>query len=318
MTSSLPVTSLDHFRGLTGRSDVEGLVAVVTGGNAGLGLYAAQALALNGAKVYILGRRDDVLKHAASSLDGVNSVQGTLIPVQADVTSKESLKNAVDVIESHQGERGIDVLLCNAGVSGKMMKNYGKGGYDTTNFEAIVSELDSFSQDDFDHIFHVNVMGPYLSSIAFLQTLRKGSEWHKAQAKKEGSEWPAYTSQVIVVSSNAASINIVNALYNVSKAAASHWSTMLSCILTDSSIRVNTLEPGLYPTDMTGASLTDPGTGHGVLKGTNGADIPAGRAGFPHEHAASVLYLSSRNSLFANGARLRVDGGAILNGAATD
>ncbi|PWN43569.1 NAD(P)-binding protein, partial [Ceraceosorus guamensis] len=162
-------------------------------------------------------------------------------------------------------------------------------------------------------------MGPYLSSIAFLQTLRKGSEWHNAQAKKEGLEWPAYTSQVITVSSNAASIKlpIVNALYNVSKAAASHWSSMLSCILTDSSIRVNTLEPGLYPTDMTGASSTEPGTGHGVLKGTNGADIPAGRAGLPHEHAASVLYLSGRNSLFANGARLRVDGGAILKGAAT-
>ncbi|PWN43570.1 NAD(P)-binding protein [Ceraceosorus guamensis] len=115
MTSSLSVTSLDHFRGLTGRSDVEGLVAVVTGGNAGLGLYAAQALALNGAKVYILGRRDDVLQRAASSLNGVNSVQGTLIPVQADVTSKESLKEAVGAIESQQGERGIDILLCNAG-----------------------------------------------------------------------------------------------------------------------------------------------------------------------------------------------------------
>lgn len=45
---------------------VNGLVAVVTGGGTGIGLMIARALEHNGAKVYILGRREEVLKTAAT------------------------------------------------------------------------------------------------------------------------------------------------------------------------------------------------------------------------------------------------------------
>ena len=45
--------------------DVKGLVAVVAGGGTGIGLMAAQTQATNGARVYIVGRREDVLNIAA-------------------------------------------------------------------------------------------------------------------------------------------------------------------------------------------------------------------------------------------------------------
>lgn len=44
---------------------VQGLVAVVTGGGTGIGLMIAKALEHNGAKVYILGRREEILKTSA-------------------------------------------------------------------------------------------------------------------------------------------------------------------------------------------------------------------------------------------------------------
>lgn len=62
---------------------VDGLTAVITGAGSGLGLYSAQALAQNGCKVYILGRRLEVLQEAANRFnDNSKDGAGKLIPVQ--------------------------------------------------------------------------------------------------------------------------------------------------------------------------------------------------------------------------------------------
>ena len=55
---------------------VKGLVAVITGGGSGLGLYAARALEANGATVYIVGRREATLKEAAAT-----AKHGNIIPL---------------------------------------------------------------------------------------------------------------------------------------------------------------------------------------------------------------------------------------------
>lgn len=61
--------------------NVRGLAAVITGGGTGLGLYAAQALAQNGADVYISGRRGDVLRKAANQFDKTKKEgMGKLLP----------------------------------------------------------------------------------------------------------------------------------------------------------------------------------------------------------------------------------------------
>lgn len=120
--SSKSHDSLAAFQELTSHSDVAGLVCVVTGGSSGLGLYASQALVLAGATVYILGRNTEALDREVKRLEnnaGAGS-QGKMRRVVCDVTSKESLSGAVRAVSEEQKE-GIDVVICNAGVSGRLM-----------------------------------------------------------------------------------------------------------------------------------------------------------------------------------------------------
>lgn len=56
--------------------DLKGRIALVTGGGTGIGWMIARGLAVNGAKVYITGRRMDVLEKAAQSF----AQEGTVIP----------------------------------------------------------------------------------------------------------------------------------------------------------------------------------------------------------------------------------------------
>ncbi|PWN93761.1 NAD(P)-binding protein [Acaromyces ingoldii] len=308
--SSKSHDSLATFQKLTSRSDVAGLVCVVTGGSSGLGLYASQALALAGATVYILGRNTEALDREVKRLEtnAGSGSQGKMRRVVCDVTSKKSLSEAVRAVSEEQIE-GIDVVICNAGVSGRLMKNYGSSGFDIDNFDAMQRELDSFTIEEAEDIFRTNTLGPYFTATAFLPLLKARVKHYASQPRDK-----TYVPQIITVSSNAAHVKypILNAFYNLSKTSASQWAHMLSAMLAHSGIRSNTLEPGLYPSAMTTASPQDVQTGHWSLgDSTNGADLPLGRAGLPHEHASSVLYLCGRGAIFANGTTLRVDGGAM-------
>lgn len=69
-----------------------------------------KALAFNGAKrVYILGRRQDVLEKAASEHESI-------VPLQCDITSKESLQAVVDKVTADVGY--VNVVIANSGTVG--------------------------------------------------------------------------------------------------------------------------------------------------------------------------------------------------------
>lgn len=292
--------------------DVRGLTVVVTGGGSGLGLYAAHALATNGACVYILGRRKEQLDSVVASFVSLSSdlaSPGELVAVPADITNKASLTEARNTIESdlkRRSMKGLNLLVCNAGIGGRFLKSYGpqdaaaqKRSKDEI-FQQTVEELWSFSEDDCNSILNTNITGNYLSALAFLPLLQAGTS-------------PQYLSQTILISSNAAwaKTPILNPIYNISKTAISQLGKMLSTMFCDHALRTNVIEPGLYPSDLTSTEQKDQSTGHSQLSHTNGADIPIGRCGKSEEHAAAILYLASRNNNFANGTTLRVDGGAL-------
>ncbi|HYH09261.1 MAG TPA: glucose 1-dehydrogenase [Thermoanaerobaculia bacterium] len=87
----------------------EGKVALVTGGNSGIGLATAKALAAEGARVVITGRDEETLRKAAQEIGH------EALAVQADVTKLPELASVMERIRERHGR--VDVLFANAGVA---------------------------------------------------------------------------------------------------------------------------------------------------------------------------------------------------------
>ncbi|MBL0768690.1 SDR family oxidoreductase [Sphingopyxis sp. DHUNG17] len=128
--------------------DLTNKVAVVTGGNSGIGLGIAQELAERGAKVFVTGRRQEELD-AAVKLIGHGAVG-----VQGDVTSFADLDHLYDVVQQHGAP--IDILVANAG-----------GG--------AFQPLGEITEEEFDRTFGLNVKATLFTVQKALPLLRDGA-----------------------------------------------------------------------------------------------------------------------------------------------
>jgi NAD(P)-dependent dehydrogenase (short-subunit alcohol dehydrogenase family) len=111
---------------------LEGKVAVVTGGNSGIGLATARRFVAEGAHVFITGRRQAELDEAVAQIG--KHVTG----VQGDVSNLVDLDRLFATVKQQQGR--IDVLFANAGVPE-------------------LAALGSISEEHFDKVFNINVKG---------------------------------------------------------------------------------------------------------------------------------------------------------------
>lgn len=89
-------------------SRLEGKVAVITGGNSGIGLATAQRFVAEGAYVFITGRRQSELDMA------VNLIGKSVAAVQGDVSNLTDLDRLYAAVKQQKGH--IDILFANAGI----------------------------------------------------------------------------------------------------------------------------------------------------------------------------------------------------------
>jgi len=127
---------------------LKGKVALVTGGNSGIGFGAAKSLVEAGAFVYITGRRMPQLDTALTAL-GEN-----VRAIQADVTSKEAMEQVAAIIKEEKG--ALDIVFANAG-----------GGNPIP--------LEEVTEEYFDKTFNVNVKGVVFTVQSMLPILKNGS-----------------------------------------------------------------------------------------------------------------------------------------------
>jgi len=92
--------------------DLTGRVAVITGGNGGIGLGMARGLALAGASIAIAGRN---AAKSRAAVDELGALGAKAIAVEADVLVEASCRELVDRAAAHFGR--LDILINNAGIA---------------------------------------------------------------------------------------------------------------------------------------------------------------------------------------------------------
>jgi NAD(P)-dependent dehydrogenase (short-subunit alcohol dehydrogenase family) len=110
---------------MTQEKQLDGKIAVITGGNSGIGLATAHRFVQEGAFVFITGRRQDKLDKA------VKQIGKNVMGVQGDVSNLADLDRLYETVKQQKGQ--IDVLFANAGI----FENASLGSITEEDFENI-------------------------------------------------------------------------------------------------------------------------------------------------------------------------------------
>ncbi|MCJ1317626.1 hypothetical protein MMC15_002951 [Xylographa vitiligo] len=275
--------------------NVKGKVALVTGGGTGIGLMCVQALAVNGAKVYIVGRTEEKLENVVKS-HGQN-IAGEIIPLVGDITSKNSIKQLVKEIESK--EKHLDILINNAGISSNTQTVEAKTAEEMSKN---LFDDENATFEDWTDPYRTNVAQVFFMTTAFLPLIAKATEHQHG-----------YSGTVINITSISGLVKSSqhHFSYNASKGAAIHLTKLLASEVANNGVkvRINSIAPGVYPSEMT-ASESDENQKSEIPKEKYAEKVPAQRPGRDQDMAGAILFAATNQYL--NGQIVVVDGGYLI------
>ncbi len=191
---------------------LDGKIAIVTGGGSGIGRGVAQALAREGARVVVCGRRKASLAETVRII-GDTGGGARVLAVQADVSSTEDVERLVNTTLDTYGQ--VDILINNAGIGG--------GG-----------PIHAHAATTWDKVMAVNLRGPFLLTKTVLPIMRQQGSGHIVNISSE-SALEYYQG---------------NGAYGVSKHALNALGEYVQRENQDLNIRVNTICPGMVVTEM--------------------------------------------------------------------
>jgi NAD(P)-dependent dehydrogenase (short-subunit alcohol dehydrogenase family) len=261
--------------------DVSGVVAVVTGATGTLGGEMARGLARAGARVGVLGRREE---RAAGVAAEIQRIGGEAMALPADVLDRQGLEAARDRILERWGR--IDALVNAAG---------GNVPEATLSDTSTVFDL---PEDALRRVIDLNLLGTILPTQVFGEAMARGPD-------PEGS--------VVNVSSMAAQRPLTDVVgYSAAKAAVENLTRWMAVELArkyGAGLRVNAVAPGFFLGEQNRAMLVNEdgsptGRGRRILDHT-----PAGRFGEPEDLVGTLIWLCSPAAKFVTGSVVPVDGG---------
>lgn len=246
-----------------------GKVAFITGAGRGIGAAAARLFAAEGARVLLAARSEDQLKAVAEEIRASGGVADHAV---CDLADPASVRGAVDRAVELYGR--LDVAYNNAATGQPP------------------GPLDELSEADFDHVYAVNLKGPWVAMSAEITAMRatagRGAIVNTSSvgALMANPQLPAYGA-------------LKRALNSLTESAAATYGP--------EGIRVNAVAPGTTLTELLFEwDERSPGTVDAL-----NARTPLGRAAEPQEIAEAAAWLLSDRASYVTGAVLRVDGGML-------
>ena len=259
--------------------NIKDYVVVITGGTGILGRCIAKYLALEGAKVIIGGRKENV---GAEIVNDIQAAGGVCEFVKMDVMNVEQMQQACDYIVSKYGK--VDALLNAAG--GNMPG-------------ATISPDQTFfdlAPEQFQTVLNLNLTGTVIPTQIFLKPMVKQGKGSIINFSSMSAFRPI--TRVCGYSAAKSGINSFTG-----------WMAQEAARKFGEGIRVNAIAPGFFITEQNRSLLTNPdgsftARGEAVIRQT-----PFSRMGEPEELCGTIHYLMSDAAKFVTGTVAVVDGG---------
>ncbi|MEB3216242.1 MAG: SDR family oxidoreductase [Nostocales cyanobacterium 94392] len=256
-------------------------VAVITGGDSGIGMATAKLLAAEGVKLALLDKTDDNLKQAAEEVGKIGEVKGW----KADLRELKQVEAAKNQILENFGK--VDILVNAAGITGA------------------TGDFLELSDEDWHEAIEVDLMSAVRVCRAFIPSMRQ-SGWGRIVLISSEDAFQPYPEELPYCAAKAGVLNLAKGL---SKAYGKDG------------VLVNSVSPAFIATPMTDAMMKKQAEEKGIsfeeaisqFLQNNRPHLELNRRGKAQEVAAVIAFLCSQQASFVLGANYRVDGGSVAS-----